>query len=580
VPSDLSDPVPSVTGMMTTPVGTNCDGLEQQSLDDLSPLLLDTTFVVVDLETTGGSAADCAITEIGAVKVRGGTVLGEFQTLVKPHSPIPAFIAVLTGITDAMVADAPAEAAAVPAFLDFAAGAVLVAHNAAFDVGFLRAACSRLGVPWPRPQVLDTVKLARQVVTKDEAPNVKLATLARVFRTTVQPSHRALADARATVEVLHGILERLGNRGVHTLADLSEWQHQVTPAQRAKRRLADSAPAAAGVYLFRDGRGRVLYVGKSSNLRARVRSYFTTSEKRSRMAEMIAIAEHIDTVVCSTQLEADVRELRLIHAHRPPYNRRSKYPEKSVWLKLTVEAFPRLSVVSQVRDDDTTYLGPFGNRRTALRAAEAVYRSLPIRQCTQRLSLTGVSSPCVLADLGRCGAPCIGRETPEQYRRHVDMLRICLRGDMRPLLSGCERQMTRLVEQERYEEAAVERDRASELVDAVHRTQQLHALSCIAELVAAKPAERGGWSIAVARHGRLAAAGHSPPGTDPRVTIDALLSTAETVHPGPGPTPAGSTEEASIIARWLGDGSARLVHTSEPWSLPRRYALAAGQITR
>jgi DNA polymerase-3 subunit epsilon len=148
----------------------------QASLADIEPLLVDTTFVVVDLETTGGSPADCAITEIGAVKVRGGQVLGEFQTLVDPGSPIPPFIAVLTGITDAMVTGAPSEAQAVPAFLEFARGAVLVAHNAGFDTGFLRAACARLGLAWPDPPVLDTVGLARQVLTRDEAPNVKLST--------------------------------------------------------------------------------------------------------------------------------------------------------------------------------------------------------------------------------------------------------------------------------------------------------------------------------------------------------------------------------------------------------------------
>ncbi len=134
----------------------------QQTLDDISPALVDTTFVVVDLETTGGSSSEHRITEIGAVKVRAGQVLGEFQTLVNPATPIPAFIAVLTGITDSMVATAPSESEAVPAFLEFAAGSVLVAHNAGFDIGFLKAACERLGLDWPGPQVLDTVRLARQ----------------------------------------------------------------------------------------------------------------------------------------------------------------------------------------------------------------------------------------------------------------------------------------------------------------------------------------------------------------------------------------------------------------------------------
>ena len=153
----------------------------QGTFDDLGTALSGVTFVVVDLETTGGSPAESQITEIGAVKVRGGEVLGEFQTLVNPGGPIPAFIQVLTGITDAMVATAPRIDAALPAFLEFARGSVLVAHNAGFDISFLKAAAARTGNRWPGFDVLDTVTLARQLVPRDEARNHKLSTLAALF---------------------------------------------------------------------------------------------------------------------------------------------------------------------------------------------------------------------------------------------------------------------------------------------------------------------------------------------------------------------------------------------------------------
>lgn len=554
-------------GMSPSPVA-------QKSLESVSPLLVDTTFVVVDLETTGGSPADCSITEIGAVRVRGGVVQGEFQTLVNPGVPIPAFIAVLTGITDAMVAHAPTEGVAVPAFLHFARDAVLVAHNAPFDVGFLRAACRRLDLPWPSPTVLDTVRLARQALTRDEAPNVKLATLARVFRSSVEPSHRALADARATVDVLHGVLERLGNRGVRSLADLEEWQHRVTPAQRAKRHLADTVPAAAGVYVFCDAQSRALYVGKSANLRARVRSYFTASESRRRIAEMVGIAASVHSVVCPTEIEAEVRELRLIDAHKPPYNRRSKYPDREVWLKLTVEPFPRLSLVRRVLDDGADYLGPFRNRRAAQTAAEAVYRSVPLRQCTARLPMHPSGSACVLADLGSCGAPCAGRESATDYAGHVAAVRAAIAGDVTPVLVGCHENMCRLAGQERFEEAACERDRLHALARAVARTQRLRAFSAISELVAARRHAPGGWEIVVTRYGRLAASGVSPPHENPQRTIDVLLATGETVRPAPAPAPAGSTEEAGLLMRWLANEGTRLVSTTAPWALPVSSVLA------
>ncbi len=268
----------------------------QGTFDELGTPLRDTTFVVVDLETTGGSPATSAITEIGAVKVRGGTVLGEFQTLVHPGASIPAFISVLTGITDAMVAGAPPIDSVLPGFLEFAAGAVLVAHNAPFDVGFLRTACERSGRSWPAYDVIDTARLARRVVTRDDAPDCRLASLARLFRSGTTPDHRALHDARATVDVLHGLLDRLGNQGVHTLEELATWQSAVSAVQRRKRYLAEGLPHAPGIYLFADGRDEVLYVGKSKDVRSRVRSYFTAAESRVRMAEMVGLAERVTAI--------------------------------------------------------------------------------------------------------------------------------------------------------------------------------------------------------------------------------------------------------------------------------------------
>ena len=149
----------------------------QPIFDDLGRPLIATTFVVVDLETTGGSATNDSITEIGAVKVRGGEIIGEFQTLVNPGFPIPPFITVLTGITDAMVLSAPPTGEAFLSFLEFAGSSeetVLIAHNAPFDVGFLKATARRLSVPWPNYQVLDTARIARHVLGRDEVNNYKL----------------------------------------------------------------------------------------------------------------------------------------------------------------------------------------------------------------------------------------------------------------------------------------------------------------------------------------------------------------------------------------------------------------------
>ena len=543
----------------------------QGTFDELGSPLRDTTFVVVDLETTGGSPHACDITEIGAVKVRGGQVIEEFQTLVNPGARIPAFIAVLTGITDAMVAHSPRLEQALPAFLEFSRGAVLVAHNAPFDLGFLKAGCERLALPWPAPASVDTARLARRVLTRDEAPNCKLSTLAPLFRSTTVPNHRALSDARATVDVLHGLIARLGGLGVHSLEELTTFSSQVSPQQRRKRHLADHLPTAPGVYLFRDARGRVLYVGKSTNLRGRVRQYFTASESRTRMAEMVALAERVDPVVCSTGLEAEVRELRLIAEHSPRYNRRSKRPDKAIWIKLTVEAFPRLSTVRRVCDDGALYLGPFSRVATAELAVAAVHEALPLRQCSKRLSPRRPSGACVLAEMRRCGAPCLGPadgESVEAYAAHAARYRTAVTGDPTAVVETLTGRIAVLAGAERFEDAAAQRDRLTAFVRAVARLQRLTALTGVEQLVAARPTADLGWEVAVVRSGRLVAAGTIPRGAAPGPFVDALVATAETVLPGHGPLPAATAEEVECVLRWLELPGTRLVRLVGTWASP------------
>jgi DNA polymerase III subunit epsilon len=180
-------------------------------------------FAVIDLETTGWSPGAAAITELAAVKVRGGQRLGEFASLVNPRVPVPPGIEDLTGISDWMLAAAPRLPSVLPGLLDFADGCILVAHNAPFDIGFLRAACAECGLAWPGFIVLDTVMLARQLMDPDEVPDCKLGTLAGFFRARTTPSHRALADARATADVLGWLIRRLTHHGVRTLDQLRDW---------------------------------------------------------------------------------------------------------------------------------------------------------------------------------------------------------------------------------------------------------------------------------------------------------------------------------------------------------------------
>lgn len=540
----------------------------QGVLDDLGTPLSEVTFVVVDLETTGGSPSECGITEIGAVKVRAGEVLGEFQTFVNPGEPIPAFISVLTGITDAMVRDAPRVEPALLAFLEFAAGSVLVAHNAGFDISFLKAACARADRDWPRFPVVDTVHLARQLVTRDEAPNHRLGSLAVLFGAATTPDHRALHDARATVDVLHGLIARVGSLGVHSLEELKAYSSKVPSATRRKRHLADGLPEEPGVYLFKDGQGRVLYVGTSVSIRTRVRRYFTASEQRRRMAEMVRIAESVTPIVCATPLEAEVRELRLIAEHKPRYNRRSRHPERAWWVKLTVEPFPRLSIVRDVADDGTRYVGPFASRGSADDAVAAVHELLPLRQCLERLSITKHRSACALADMGRCGAPCTGAQSVDEYAEIVTEAVALLAGDARAAMSTWRERMDHLAEQERFEDAGVVRDRMLSLVRGASRAQRLDPLSRTAELLAARRSETGGWEVMCIRHGRLAGSTAAPRGADPMPYVEALQASAEVVPAPLPPSTAATPEESERILRWLDAPGVRVVDIDGAWTCP------------
>lgn len=584
----VSDPSSSVPGMSAAARHTAGYRAVQPSLDDLGTPLGQVTFCVVDLETTG-SGEDDTITEIGAVKVCGGEVVGEFATLVNPDTHIPALISVLTGITDQLVAGAPKLAGVLPGFLEFARGTVLVAHNAGFDIGFLKRACLRHQQVWPGNPVIDTVALARQALLRDEVPNCKLSTLAAHFRAATQPNHRALSDARATVDVLHGLMERIGNLGVSTLEDLEEFTHRVSPQRRAKRTWAAALPEGPGVYWFyadlpsgaKDAapRREVLYVGKSVNIRRRVRSYFTASEKRGRMEEMIRVSTGVDHITCATPLEAEVRELRLIASHAPRYNRRSRRQNKVLWVKLTDEAFPRLSIVRQISADRARYWGPFGSRAAAEDACLALYDAHPLRQCTRRLSARTPTAPCALGQMGRCLAPCGLGPAAEQYSTVVAHVRQAMESDVRPTVAGVGARLKVLIAQERFEEAEVVRARLAGYAGATLRWHRLTSITTCPQIVAARRVEDG-WHIHVIRWGKLAAAARAMSGQVPqRVAREAVVA-AETVLQPAGGLPAGSVEEAERIAAWLESDGIRLIDIEGDWSWPINVGLSDGDLAR
>jgi DNA polymerase-3 subunit epsilon len=516
----------------------------QRSFDDLGTPLRDVTFCVVDLETTGGAASsvehgDGGITEIGAVKLRAGECLGTFATLVNPDALIPPMITMLTGITDAMVRPAPRIQQVLPSFLEFAQGTVIVGHNVRYDLSFLDAALVRSGRPRLANRWVDTCALSRRLLA-DEMPNHKLATLAERLRLSHRPTHRALDDALATGDLLHALLERAGSFGVLGLEDLLELPTVKGHPQLAKLRLTESLPRKPGVYLFRDGGGRVLYVGKATDLRSRVRSYFTGDERR-KVAQLLRETHTIDHQVTSGPLEAAVLEVRLIHQHLPRFNRQATTWRRYAYLKLTLnERFPRLSAVRVPKPDGALYLGPLGSTAAARRVAEAIETAVPIRRCTGTPKAGAPrSAPCAPAQLGVSSCPCAGAIGEDDYREIVATVARGLTVDPRLLLDPLVAKMHALASAERFEEAADVRDRAGALVAALRRQRRLDALRRAGRVVLALP--DGGAELA---GGRLVRAwdGNQPP---------LALDGDEPVDACDAPLPREAADELAAVAAWL-----------------------------
>ncbi|HZD79626.1 MAG TPA: DEDD exonuclease domain-containing protein [Actinomycetota bacterium] len=499
------------------------------------------TFCVVDLETTGGSPTDARITEIGAVKYRGGERIGVLETLVDPGIPIPPFITHLTGIRDQDVRGAPGIGAVLSSFEEFVAGCVFVAHNARFDFSFLNTALARLDRdPLPPPPVC-TARLARRVVWPD-VPNVRLQTLAGYFRTSVRPTHRALADAQACAEVLHGLLELGGRLGIASLGDL----HQAVRARGrpnfGKIRLADGLPRRPGVYLFRGRDGRVLYVGKSKDLRSRVRSYFY-GDPRKKVEDLLTQTSSVEGLPCDSELEALVLEARLIRLHEPAYNRRGRTWRRYAYLRIdTSDAFPRIKIVREATTGGT-FLGPFPSSQLARMAKEALEEAFPIRRCTRPMRASTRSAPCALSDMGRCLAPCDGRVGPERYG---ELVRSLISSLTHPggLLGALERQLRRLADQERFEEAALARDRLRALAEALSRRRQ------------------DAWLLGP---GRLRLSDRAGAELSFR---DGALEVGTPADPISYPYPRAQADEVAAVRNWLQRNEVRLERADVPLSEP------------
>ncbi|QEC48160.1 hypothetical protein FSW04_11665 [Baekduia soli] len=396
-------------------------------------------FLVVDTETNGLPGDRCELTEIGAVLVGGGELHDRWETLVPVRTPLSRGIQRFTGITQAMVDEAPPSELTLPELAEQLEGRVLVAHSASFDRRVLAQAFARAGVAWPDPPTLCTVALARCL--HPLARQRKLALLAGSLGIDVEVSHRALADAETCARVLCALFPRLcANASTvgQALALLRPRRRSARPAARGrtdggvslrghrKRRVDCSAlPDEPGVYIFRNAEGQPLYVGKSVSLRSRARAHFLPSSPDTGWVAQAELVDHRET---ASELGALLLEHRLIRELRPPGNARHKHDDRWVYLRCRLDiAFPILEVAPEPAPGLAVNVGPLLGRHAAAELAEQLTSLFALRHCGRALPRR--AHPSAYGQMGRCLSPCLGDLDPNAYRRRLDQALALFTGD-------------------------------------------------------------------------------------------------------------------------------------------------------
>ena len=442
-------------------------------------------FMVVDTETNGLGGDSCELTEVGAVLVGGGELHDRWSSLVRTSAPLRRGIQRFTGITQAMVDGAPSLESVLPPLAELLRGRVMVAHNAPFDRRVLRQAFSRVGLEWPSPPVICTAALARAMLPLQRER--RLTVLADALGIEVRQAHRALADAETCARVLCALMPRL----CANASTVAEALKAIAPRRRPRRGLSARAsnglfaadararsrnePAAPGfaelprdpgVYLFRDERGKVLYVGKSVSIRSRARAHFAPS---SPPAQWTAHAAVVDYRTTRSELGALVLENRLIKELAPPGNKRlTRRDDRLVYIRCRLDiAYPILEVAPQPASGHAVTIGPLRGRRLALELIEQLDSLFGLRHCGRRLPRR--EYPSAYGQMGRCLSPCLGDLDPNLYRRRLDeALRLFVADGAadapgEALLQHVERQMRAAAQEQHFERAASLRRRLRRL---------------------------------------------------------------------------------------------------------------------
>ena len=364
----------------------------------------------VDLETTGTTASDDRITEVGIVRVDAEQGVQEWSSLVDPECSIPPAIQALTGITNAMVAGAPTFARIADEVAARIEGCVFVAHNARFDYGFLKHEFARLKRPFTA-KVLCTVKLSRRLYP--DAPRHNLDSVIERHGLAAEARHRALGDARILWQFVQAVYrDRPADEIESVIARMLKTPS--LPPQLPADALTQ-LPEAPGVYRFYGLNALPLYIGKSINLRERVAAHFSSDYRGANDLRLSAEITRIEFEQTAGELGALLREAQLIKTLLPAYNQRLRRRREMVALALAEEPQPPEYVPAAAIDPGTLHglYGPFGSRASARATLRAI--ATDARLCWSALGLERRTGACFARQVHRCAGVCVGAETREAH---------------------------------------------------------------------------------------------------------------------------------------------------------------------
>lgn len=375
-------------------------------------MLLDAPLAIVDLETTGAHSSWDRVTEIAVVEVDGGRITSEWSTLVNPGTSIPPAIQALTGITNDMVADAPAFGDLAASLYERLEGRVFVAHNARFDYGFLRHEFERAGLKF-QARTLCTVKLSRRLYP--EHPRHNLDSLIARHNLACHARHRAMGDAQAVWQFLRVAADERGAEAVVEAAQAVSKLPALPP--HIAREVVDAIPEAPGVYLFHGENDTPLYVGKSIEMRSRVLSHFAADLSSAKEMQLAREVRRIEWRRTCGELGALLLESRLVKDLLPVFNRQLRRASDLCGFVLLPQGL-RLARGEEIDADTVGELhGVFRTRRAALEALRGIADENGL--CLQALGIERAKAgggACFRHQIRRCAGLCAGKDSAAAHQ--------------------------------------------------------------------------------------------------------------------------------------------------------------------